>query len=690
MSPKPSRSSKRKTKVAKAKRPLGKRILRGVLLTGALSVLAGLLVFVLTYLLIPIPKPSELALAQTTKVYYSDGKTLMGEFSKVNRTIIDTKTIPKYVGDAVIASEDRNFYSNNGIDIKGIIRAAVNNVTGGARQGASTLTQQYVENYYSGSRGGYIGKIRESVLALKINSRVSKQEILDSYLNTIYFGRGAYGIEAAAKAYFNVSASELTLSQAALLAGLIPAPSAWDPAIDANMAKARWNRVIKYMSEDGMIAAKEKKDLKFPETIEPTVVNKYSGSTGYLLEHVRRELENRGKLSGDDLDTNGYKIVTTIDKDKQDAAVDAVAKLPSGHAENMRTALVSIDSKTGAIKAEYGGEDYLKIQRNAVIDDYVLPGSTFKAFALIAGLQNGESLNSYFPGNSPMTIDGYTLKNYGNVSYGNISLLRAWVYSANTPFVALNKKIGPEKTMDTAIKAGIPANSPGLGPYLSNTLGASAVHPIDLAKAFTTIASGGIKYGPYIVENVVDTKGNVVYKGKKPGERVFPEDLINEVHYAGLQATREHGGAVRTLNHAIAGKTGTAEDNKAALFSGWTPSLYTLVAMYQVGPKGEPETITPFGGYREIYGESFPTIVWKNYMAVVLKNQPNEQFPKRSGKYLETYNQSRYLEQRRLEQQRKREEEEAAEQEAEKEQQDQQSPQTEQPANPSQPSAPGQ
>lgn len=675
--PSPSRSLKRKKNIKKDKGPLWKRIFKGFLLAGALSVLAGLLVFIVTYMLLPIPKPAELALAQTTKVYYSDGTTLMGEFSKVNRTIIDTKTIPKHVGDAVIASEDRNFYSNNGIDIKGIVRAAFNNLTGGARQGASTLTQQYVENYYSGSRGGYIGKIRESVLALKINNKVSKEEILDSYLNTIYFGRGAYGIEAAANAYFGKSATELTVEESALLAGIIPAPSAWDPAIDPDTAKIRWSRVLDHMVEDSMISADERGKLDFPETIEPKTNNNYSGTNGYLLSHVRGEIEHRAKISGDKLDTGGYKIVTTIDKDKQKAAVDAVNMLPADRPENLHIAIVTVNTKTGAIEAEYGGADYSKIQRNAVIDDHVLPGSTFKVFGLIAGLENDESLNSTFAGNSPMTIDGYTLKNYGNISYGHMSLLNAWIRSANTPFVGLNKKIGPEKTMEAAIKAGIPEDAPGFGPYLSNVLGASAVRPIDLARAYTTVASGGIKYDLYIVDNVLDDKGNAVYKGKKDGKRIFPEELISEINFAGVQATQGHGGAVRGLHRPIAGKTGTAEDNKAALFSGWTPSLYTLVALYQVGPNGETESITPFGGVREIVGENYPATIWVNYMGPVLLGTPIEQFPVRSGKYYNKYSQEQYLINQRLEEERKKKEEEEkekekAEEEAKKEEQKQQ------------------
>lgn len=616
---------------AKSKRSWVRRIFKGLLFTGALGILAGLLVFVATYILLPIPKPSQLALAQTTKVYYADGQTLMGEFSEVNRTIIDTSTLPKYIGEAVIASEDQQFYSNNGIDFKGILRAFINNISGGARQGASTLTQQYVDNYYSGSETGYIGKIRESILAIKINNKVSKQEILDSYLNTIYFGRGAYGIQAGAQAFFGVDADKLDISQAALLAGIIPAPSAWDPAVDEEFAKKRWSRVLNAMVANGYLDKSERDKLQFPETVQAHDSNTYAGTKGYLLSHVRAELDEMADIDNNRLKTGGFKIVTTIDPAKQQAAEDAVASLPADKPDGLKVALISVNPTNGAIEAEYGGADYLKVQQNAVTDDYVMPGSTFKPFTLLYALENGENLNNRYPGYSPMTIDGYTVKNYGNYSYGNMTLLSALVNSANTPFVSLNSKIGPKNTMDTLIDAGIPEDTPDLAPVLSNVLGSAAVHPIDLAKAYVSIASGGRRFEPYIVSRVSDYKGNVVYKSDDPGELIFTnENAISELTYAMSQVVAQgHAGDVSKIRRPIAAKTGTSEDNKSALFSGWVPQLYTLVALYQSGPNGEQLPITPFGGYKEIYGENMPAKLWANYMNTLFKDMPVEQFPKR-------------------------------------------------------------
>ncbi|HLS49864.1 MAG TPA: biosynthetic peptidoglycan transglycosylase, partial [Actinomycetaceae bacterium] len=258
---------------------------RVVLGTVVTVIALGLGLFVVAYLTTDIPEPDDFAQAETTTVYYADGETEMGSFATFDRSIVGLATLPEHVGHAVVASEDRRFYENVGVDPIGIARALWNNVRGNERQGGSTLTQQYVERYFVGETiTSYVGKAREAILAIKIDREQTKDEILGNYLNTIYFGRGAYGIEAAARNYFDKPAAELTLSESALLAGIIPAPSAWDPASNPERAEERWARTLRFMVEDGWITQEEADSQSFPETIDPVRDDRYGGPGGYLLE----------------------------------------------------------------------------------------------------------------------------------------------------------------------------------------------------------------------------------------------------------------------------------------------------------------------------------------------------------------------------------------------------------------------
>ncbi|MGQ4495387.1 transglycosylase domain-containing protein, partial [Dermabacteraceae bacterium P13101] len=253
--------------------------LRLLVVGACVSVLAMLGLFALAYSLTKVPEPNQVALAQTTTVYFSDGKTQMGTFSDVNRTIIPENEIPQNIKDAVVASEDSTFYENRGISPKGIVRALINNLTGGARQGGSTLTQQYVENYYLGRTTGYLGKIKEALMALKADEQLSKDQILSRYLNTIYFGRGAYGVQQAAKEFFGKDAKDLTNSEAAMLVAIIPAPSAYDPAKNPKKAQQLWDRVVKRQVEvTKTLTAQQAAEMKFPEVKERVRKNRLGGT----------------------------------------------------------------------------------------------------------------------------------------------------------------------------------------------------------------------------------------------------------------------------------------------------------------------------------------------------------------------------------------------------------------------------
>ena len=624
-----------KANKGKKKRSLGARIGRGILFTFLGLIIAGLGTFLVAYAALTVPQADQVALAQTTTVYYADGTTEMGRMSQVNRKIIDASTLPDYVAHAVVASEDRTFYTNSGVDLKGIGRALVNNIRGGARQGASTLTQQYVERYYVGETTGYVGKAKEAILALKINREQSKDQIIGNYLNTIYFGRGAYGIEAASQAYFGHEAKDLTLSEAAMIAGIIPAPSAWDPAVDEEKARSRWTRVINLMVEDGWISQADANAAEFPKTIDPDTLSgpTMEGPTGYLMEQIRTELAQEGGFTADQLATGGYRIISTIDKEKQDQAVEAAEYMYTvrgWNEDSMHVALTSLDPATGEIVAEYGGKDYLKRQQNGATQDIMAAGSTFKPFALIAHAEQGGSIYDTYDGSSPKTFSGLArpVSNDSGVSWGRQNLVNATKNSINTVFVGLNQEVGPATTKQVAVELGIPEDTNGLDDSLLNVLGFAAPHNIDLAHAYSTIASGGQRTTPHIVREVQNSDGSKVFQTTVNPKQVFDTKTMSTVLPA-LQAVTASGGtaeAAAVLKQDSGGKTGTSEEQKTAQFVGFTPSLVTAVSMYQLDENGSPVSLTNIGGLGQFHGGDWPVTVWVRYMKAVSANDTKLHF----------------------------------------------------------------
>jgi hypothetical protein len=624
-----------KANKGKKKRSLGARIGRGILFTFLGLIIAGLGTFLVAYAALTVPQADQVALAQTTTVYYADGTTEMGRMSQVNRKIIDASTLPDYVAHAVVASEDRTFYTNSGVDLKGIGRALVNNIRGGARQGASTLTQQYVERYYVGETTGYVGKAKEAILALKINREQSKDQIIGNYLNTIYFGRGAYGIEAASQAYFGHEAKDLTLSEAAMIAGIIPAPSAWDPAVDEEKARSRWTRVINLMVEDGWISQADANAAEFPKTIDPDTLGgpTMEGPTGYLMEQIRTELAQEGGFTADQLATGGYRIISTIDKEKQDQAVEAAEYMYTvrgWNEDSMHVALTSLDPATGEIVAEYGGKDYLKRQQNGATQDIMAAGSTFKPFALIAHAEQGGSIYDTYDGSSPKTFSGLArpVSNDSGVSWGRQNLVNATKNSINTVFVGLNQEVGPATTKQVAIELGIPEDTNGLDDSLLNVLGFAAPHNIDLAHAYSTIASGGQRTTPHIVREVQNSDGSKVFQTTVNPKQVFDTKTMSTVLPA-LQSVTASGGtaeAAAVLKQDSGGKTGTSEEQKTAQFVGFTPSLVTAVSMYQLDENGSPVSLTNIGGLGQFHGGDWPVTVWVRYMKAATANDTKLHF----------------------------------------------------------------
>jgi membrane peptidoglycan carboxypeptidase len=581
---------------------------------------------VAAYAMTDVPAPDEFVEAQTSTVYFSDG-TELGTFPGPNRTIVDYEALPAFIGQAVVSAEDRTFFENQGISITGMGRALINNLKGGDTQGGSTLTQQYVERYYVGeTTTSYVGKAKEALLAIKIAQTETKEQILGRYLNTIYFGRDSYGIEAASQSYFGKPSAQLTVSEAALLAGIIPSPNNWDPAVSPEKATQRWEYVLDGMVRDGYLTQADRDAQVFPPTITYERNETYGGPNGYLLQYVKQELTATGSITDETISSGGLKITTTIEPDTQKAALDAVAGLRGGALSDgempsaaLKVGVVSVDPANGGIVSMYGGDDFLTDQIDRASRDRIQGGSTFKPFTLIASLENGMALTDRFNGASPQTFGDWKVNNFGFEDFGNIDLVKATEQSVNTVYAQMNIEVGPEKTVEVAQRAGVA--SP-LTAVPSNVLGSDVVSPLEMASAYATIAAQGVYHKPFMVAQAVYPDGDVAYTGATQPTQAFDAGVMADTTYAMTQVVEKGSGKryVKPLDRDIAGKTGTSSENKSAWFVGFTPQIATAVGLSQVGENGKDQvTITPWGGVEEVTGSTWPAALWASYMKPVLQ-----------------------------------------------------------------------
>ena len=593
-------------------------------------IILGILTVAWMYVTTDIPQPDKIAMADKTKVYYADGKTEIGSFAEQNREIINCSVLKPYVGNAIIASENRSFYKDGGIDLKGIGRAIIHNVTSKGRWGGSTITQQYAERYYLGETKTYLGKLHEAILALKIAQTQDKNTVLCNYMNTIYLGRGAYGIQAAAKAYFGVEAKDLTLSQAAMLAGIIPAPSSWDPAIMPKEANMRFKRVLRIMLKDKYITSEEYKNAKMPQTINQTKQNMYAGPQGYLLQMVRSELTSGGAFTKEDLDTGGYRIITTIDKAKQDLMFNVASPTAGARGitpQGVQTGAMSVNPKDGSIISVYAGDDYLSKPLNNATQALYEPGSTMKPFALIGAIQAGTNLNTLFNGNTGLKFKGIEkpVNNFANTNWGMINLYKATANSVNTPFMALQEKLGQKGVANTAVMAGLNAQRVnGKNPF--TVLGNDPVHISEIARAYSTIANQGRRPDLHIVSSVKNPDGKEFYRAPTVGKQVFAAaDMALAIK--AMQGVVQYGTSpeVRGVGKPIAGKSGTANDASACSFVGFTPSVLTVFAIWHPDAQGNPLPVPTFRGYPG--GIGYSAHLFTRYMRAALAGTAAEKFP---------------------------------------------------------------
>jgi membrane peptidoglycan carboxypeptidase len=633
-----------------------RKVLKWVLIVGLVGTLVLIGGFVYLYKTTPIPDPNKDFQTQTSFVYYADGKTEVGSYATQNRQIIPYSEMTPDLRNAVVAAEDRSFWTNHGIDPKGIIRAAFNDARGGATQGASTITQQYVKILYLTQERSVNRKVHEAILSLKLQKQLSKQEILQGYLNTIYFGRGAYGVQAAAQAYFGVDAKDLTLRQSAVIASVLNNPSQFDPANGKSHKEAlrtRYGYVLAGMASMGSItpaqaAAAAKRLPPFPVFKESQA---YGGQKGHMLSLVRQELHQLG-FTDDQIDGGGLRVTTTFTPKAMAAAkAGVVAVRPKLSDKVLHVAVASVQPGTGALVGFFGGQNYLRSQINWA-EAGGMVGSTFKPVSLAAGITDGYSLKSTWDGNSPYVFpDGLEVHNEGageGTDYGSaVSSVFALEQSINTAFVDLSNsmKNGPDKILTMANKMGIPPAQPdpqypGIPSSTTDlqadaliTLGKSRVSAINMANTYATIANGGQRADVHVISKVTLSDGTVKYQYKPHTTQAVDPDIDRDVSYAMQQVVLHGTGAnAQALGRPAAGKTGTATndagDVSSSWFVGFTPQLSTAV-MYVRG-KGNGALdgwLPPYNGAAGYFGAGYPTATWTAVMKADMIGVPVEKFP---------------------------------------------------------------
>ena len=607
-----------------------KLLIRAAIFVGGFGFIAGTTLFAFAYFTVSIPDANAFVNSQSTIIQYSNGEEI-GRVGSENRQIVPLAKIPMNVRNAVLAAEDRSFYSNRAFSVTGIARAVINNLRGGSLQGGSTITQQYAKTAFLTPERTIQRKIKELVIAIKLENQLSKDQIFESYLNTIYFGRGSYGVQTASQQYFNRNVDQLTNAQAIVISCILRSPGFYDPSYSKENEErltARFDYVLKGMVEAKTLTPEDAAKIKFP-TVAPRVTSgSLSGPKGHIIEAVSKELKSLG-FTEEQLQVGGLTIKTTIDQRAQTAAVDAINKLtPTKVPENLHVALVAIRPGTGEVVAMYGGADYLKRQLNDATQAIALAGSTFKVFALAAALEAGIPLTSMWNGDSPQTFDDlgkpYEVGNYGNEGWGQVDLLFATKHSINTVYVPLGQKAGLDKVVDAARRAGIP-ESVAMMPTPSVALGPASPHVIDVANAYATFAAQGIKSKPYLVTSVIGSNKGVLYEGKPQTEEVFSKEVMADVTYALKSVVNGGtGAAALALGRPAAGKTGTSQSNASAWFSGYTPQLAAAVSFFR---DDATQTLNGIGGLTSVTGGSFPARIWTAFMKGALKGEPVMDFP---------------------------------------------------------------
>ncbi|MHB9861427.1 transglycosylase domain-containing protein [Streptomyces sp. YIM S03343] len=624
---------------------------RFMLVTVVVGVLLLFGLFFLGYSMVKIPPANALAMKQANVYLYADGSQIARD-GEINRENVGLAQISKDAQHAVLAAEDRDFYTESAVDPKAMLRAGWNTATGKGKQSGSTITQQYVKNYYLAQDQTVTRKVKEFFISIKLDRTKSKNQILEGYLNTSFFGRNAYGIQAAAQAYYGVDATGLDAGRAAYLAALVNAPSEYDVVAHPEnkaAAVARWNYVLDGMVTKGWLSESKRAGMKFPMPKEQILSTGWSGQRGYIVLAVKDYLTSHKILDADQLAAGGYRITTTLEKDKQDAFVKAVddklmAKLDKKHRKvdtYVRAGGASVDPKTGKVVAMYGGIDYVKqYTNNATRGDYQV-GSTFKPFVFTSAVNNGSTTqsgktitpNTYYDGTSKRTVQGwsggaYAPENEDERSYGQITVRNATDKSVNSVYAQMAVDVGPSKVKQTAVGLGIPAGTKDLQPYPSIALGTATASVLDMAEAYATLANHG-EHGTYtMVEKITRNGTKDITLPQSTVKKAVSREAADTTTSV-LQSVVENGTATaaKAVGRPAAGKTGTAESDKAAWFAGYTPDLATVVSVMGQDPvTARQQPLYGAMGLERINGGGAPTEIWAAYTKAALKGESVKDF----------------------------------------------------------------
>lgn len=600
------------------------------------------------------PESVAQATAQTIVIKYADNSELTRIVpGSGNRTMIGdvTREVSRPMRDATLAAEDPTFYQNPGFDVTGIFRAVWGQLTGSDSGGGSTLTQQYIKLSTGNDQRTYLRKFKEIVLAFKMSQQQSKDEILKAYLNTAYYGRGAYGIHAAADVYFHKKPKDLDASEGAVLAGMVQQPSNNDPRINPAQAQRRWTYVADQLAHYGFVTPEQRVAMRFPAT-QNSADRQTQNATGtqyQIREQVLAELDQQG-YSLQSLERHGYTVVTNIDRRAQQAAEDAVSTVLRGQPSNLHPALVAVEPSTGAIRAYYGGGgtdaggfDYANAQQQA--------GSAFKPFVALAGLEQNRGLGELYDGSSPREIAGTTFANNPGVRCDDpphCSVREAITKSVNTVFVDMGVQFGTAKVADAAYQAGIPREINGK-PTLQNADGtvsagiALGMYPVrtkDMASAYATFANNGMRNQPRFVHKIVDNSTGKTVQDFAPQPR--PAFDANDPRRNRNLAANVTESLLQVADHShlplngrpVAAKTGTHQygagdsaDNEKAWMVGYTPQISTAVSM-SAGDAQNPVLPVRDANGTPVFGGSLPGHIWQQFMDAYLTGKPVQPFTK--------------------------------------------------------------
>ncbi|MGW1256152.1 transglycosylase domain-containing protein [Streptomyces sp. NPDC002513] len=652
---------------------------------GSLVAVAGV-----GYALVSVPDVAKTATAQNNVFYWSDGSQMVATGGEINRQIVNYAQIPREMRYAVISQENKTFETDSGVDPNGIARAVFNMARGGQTQGGSTITQQYVKNAMLDDQSQTISrKFKEIFVAIKVGANVPKPQIMAGYLNSAYYGRGAYGIQAAARAYFNKDATHLNPGECAFLAAMLKGATYYDPAgatsLDTNAtaeanskrAELQMQDTLNKMVQYGHLSAEVRaKYTKLPKVQNPRSNSRLSGQIGYLVDLAKAYLVNNSTITASDLQQGGYSIYTTFDKKKVEQLESAVKNVQNA---NIKPKLrpntdkfvqfggASVDPATGAIKAIYGGVDATQHFTNNADQTGAQVGSTFKPFVLAAAMSWGKrnpdlgesqaqdertivSPKSLYSGKNKLKIQEYNhtvwknekgeewlQTNDGDESVGSppdykIDLREAMRLSVNSAYVQLGMDVGLDKVRDAALSAGILKSSLASANYPSFSIGTSDPSAIRMAGAYATFAASGQQNEPFSVTKVT-SKDGTAFEHKAKSQDAFTAKVADNVTDV-LRTVVEKGTgtAAQLPGREVAGKTGTTDGNKSAWFVGYTPQLSTAIGMFRMDDdeKSKSRTFLKMygtGGQKKIHGASFPAEIWHDYMFQALKNEPVKNFP---------------------------------------------------------------